>query len=71
MPSKYNPESSLDDAKNLAKNLGIEFKIIEIEDIGYKRPGGNLNPEMTDFIVGRTINKDIESDHILTKEDIV
>lgn len=33
MPSKYNPESSLDDAKNLAKNLGIEFKIIEIEDI--------------------------------------
>jgi len=45
--------------------------VIEAEDIDYKRPGGNLNPEMTGFIVGRTINKDIKNDHILTKEDIV
>ena len=45
--------------------------MIKIEDIDYKRPGGNLNPEMTDFIIGRTINKDIKNDHILTKEDIV
>jgi N-acetylneuraminate synthase len=44
---------------------------IKIEDIDYKRPGGNLSPEMTDFIIGRTINKDIKNDHILTKEDIV
>jgi len=45
--------------------------IIKIEDIDYKRPGGNLDPEMTNFIVGRTVNKDIKNDHILTKEDIV
>ena len=32
MPSKYNPDSSVEDAKNLAENLGIEFKVIEIED---------------------------------------
>jgi len=32
MPSKYNPDSSLEDAKNLAQNLGIEFKVIEIEE---------------------------------------
>ena len=32
MPSKYNPESSLDDAKQLAKNLGINMKEITIED---------------------------------------
>ena len=44
---------------------------IKIEDIDYKRPGGNLSPEMTDFIIGRTINKDIKSDHILTKNDMV
>jgi sialic acid synthase SpsE len=44
---------------------------IRTEDIDYKRPGGNFDPEMTDFIVGRTVNKDIKSDHILTKEDIV
>lgn len=44
---------------------------IKIEDIDYKRPGGNFDPGMTDFIVGRTVNKDIKNDHILTKEDIV
>ncbi len=32
MPSKYNPDTSLNDAENLAKNLGIEFKVIEIEE---------------------------------------
>ena len=32
MPSKYNPDSSLENAKNLAQNLGIEFKVIEIEE---------------------------------------
>jgi sialic acid synthase SpsE len=45
--------------------------VIEAEDLDYKRPGGNLNPEMTNFIIGRTINKDIKNDHILTKKDIV
>ena len=33
MPSKYNPDSSVEDAKKLAENLNIEFKVIEIEDI--------------------------------------
>ena len=32
MPSKYNPDSSVEDAKSLAENLDIEFKVIEIED---------------------------------------
>jgi NAD+ synthase (glutamine-hydrolysing) len=32
MPSKYNPDSSLDDAQQLADNLGIEFKVIPIEE---------------------------------------
>ena len=32
MPSKYNPDSSLDDAQQLAGNLGIEFKVIPIEE---------------------------------------
>lgn len=45
--------------------------IITFDDIDYKRPGGNIDPEMTNFIVGRTLNKDLDSDHILTKEDIV
>ena len=33
MPSKYNPDSSVEDAQNLSDNLGIEFKVIEIEGI--------------------------------------
>lgn len=46
-------------------------EIINYEDIDYKRPGGAFDPEMTDFIVGRTVNKDLKFDHILTKEDII
>jgi len=45
--------------------------IIKAEDIDYKRPGGNLDPEMTEFIIGRTVNKNLENDHVLTKEDII
>lgn len=46
-------------------------EVISYEDIDYKRPGGAFEPEMTDFVVGRTVNKDLKFDHILTKEDIV
>ncbi|MDQ7060726.1 MAG: N-acetylneuraminate synthase family protein [Sulfurimonas sp.] len=45
--------------------------VINIKDIDYKRPGGGFNPDMTDFLVGRIVNKDLKFDHILTKEDIV
>lgn len=40
-------------------------------DIDYKRPGVGLKPEMTDFIVGMKVNKDLEFDHILQKEDLL
>ena len=46
-------------------------EIIQEEDIDYKRPGGGFDPDMTDFIVGRTVNKDLKFDHILTKQDLV
>lgn len=46
-------------------------EIIQTDDIDYKRPGGGFDPEMTNFVIGRTINKNLTSDHILTKEDIV
>lgn len=46
-------------------------EVITSEDIDYKRPGGAFDPVMTEFIVGRTANKDLKFDHILTKEDIV
>jgi sialic acid synthase SpsE len=46
-------------------------ELIKEEDIDYKRPGGGFDPEMTSFIVGRTVNKDLKFDHILTKKDII
>ena len=45
-------------------------EIITKEDIDYKRPGGGFSPEMTRFIVGRTVNKDLPYDHILTNDDL-
>lgn len=46
-------------------------EVLQVEDLDYKRPGGGFDPDMTEFIVGRTVNKDLKFDHILTKEDIV
>ena len=45
-------------------------EVIRLEDIDYKRPGGGFDPEMTDFVAGRTVNKDLAYDHILMKDDI-
>lgn len=45
--------------------------VIQAGDINYKRPGTGLSPEMTEFIVGRTLNKDLKFDHILTNEDLI
>jgi sialic acid synthase SpsE len=44
---------------------------ITANDVDYKRPGTGIKPEMTEFIVGMSVNKDLEFDHILTKEDLV
>jgi N-acetylneuraminate synthase len=46
-------------------------EVIQAEDIDYKRPGGGFDPEMTDFIIGRTVSRDLKNDHILAKEDLL
>lgn len=46
-------------------------EIIKPEDIDFKRPGTGLEPGMADFVIGRTINKDLKYDHILSKADLV
>jgi len=46
-------------------------EIIGADDIDYKRPGGGFKPEMTEYLIGRTVNKDLEFDHVLLSEDIV
>lgn len=44
---------------------------LSFDDIDYKRPGTGLKPEMTDFIVGMSVNKDLPFDHILQKNDLI
>lgn len=46
-------------------------EVIKSEDVDYKRPGGGFEPEMTSLIVGRTVNKDLKFDYILTNEDLL
>ncbi|MCL6272035.1 N-acetylneuraminate synthase family protein [Sansalvadorimonas sp. 2012CJ34-2] len=46
-------------------------EVISINDIGFKRPGTGLKPEMVEFVVGLKINKDLEYDHIIRKEDLM
>lgn len=48
-----------------------EGEVITVDDIDYKRPGTGIKPEMTDFIVGRRVNKSLDFDHVLTMEDIL
>lgn len=49
----------------------IAGEVIKAEDIDYKRPGTGIKPEMTDFIIGLKVNKNLNNDHILIKEDLI
>lgn len=44
---------------------------IQASDLDYKRPGGGLDPAMTEFLIGRKVSQDLPFDHIMTKDDIV
>jgi N-acetylneuraminate synthase len=44
---------------------------IKASDLSAKRPGSGLKPEMFDFVVGRTLSKDVTSDSILNLDDLL
>lgn len=46
-------------------------EVITNECIDYKRPGTGLEPSLTEIVVGLKVNKDLEFDHILCKDDLV
>jgi len=46
-------------------------EVISEGDIDYKRPGSGLKPEMTEFVIGRTVVRDLDYDHILTTADLI
>ena len=59
LPSKYNTEESLVDAKLLAENLDIEFKVIEIEEI--VNIFRNTLKESVNEELGQTADENIQS----------
>ena len=48
-----------------------EGDTISREDLDFKRPGTGLTPDDINFVIGRVVNKNLDYDHILTKEDLV
>jgi len=46
-------------------------EVLSLDDLDYKRPGGGFEPSMVEFLVGRTLKKDLKGDHVLTMDDIV
>ena len=59
LPSKYNKEESLVDARLLAENLEIEFKVIKIEEI--VNIFRNTLKESVDEELGQTTDENIQS----------
>jgi len=53
----------------LTENLKTGQKI-QKRHIDFKRPGTGIAPGMMDFVIGRTLNKDVEVDHVLTLDDL-
>lgn len=45
--------------------------VLKAEHLDYKRPGTGIAPGMTDFVIGRTLKRDLKFDHILTLGDLV
>ena len=59
MPSKFNPKSSLEDAKELAENLNIELKTVNIEETAEKFR--NLLKDNLDDDLKSVVDENIQS----------
>lgn len=45
--------------------------VLKADDLDCKRPGTGIKPEMKEFLIGMSVNKDLGFDHILVKEDLI
>lgn len=48
-----------------------EGYILTENDVDFKRPGTGIRPDELDYVVGRKLDRDVKSDHILIWEDLV
>lgn len=46
-------------------------KVIGKSDIDYKRPGTGISPAESDYVIGRSLRRDVKYDQILTWDDFV
>lgn len=44
---------------------------LRIEDIDFKRPGTGINPDEVQYVLGRTLAKDVEEEHELKWTDLI
>jgi sialic acid synthase SpsE len=62
--------------QNARRSIVIQNKlkkglVITEKDITYKRPGSGVSASLWDEVIGRTINKDLDADHILQWDDLI
>lgn len=48
----------------------IAGEVLKESDLDYKRPGTGLEPGMSEWVVGKRVNKDLAYDHVLCREDL-
>lgn len=53
----------------VAANIIPEGKVIEIDDLDFKRPGTGIEPKFTDFIVGKKAKRTVQFDELIKIED--
>lgn len=68
-------QAELDQRKNMRRSIIAvndlpAGHVITADDLGAKRPGTGLQPEMMDSLVGRTLSKAVEKDTLLSMEDL-
>ena len=70
-PSKDEIEMKKSFRKSIVANTDImKGEIITPEMLSIKRPGTDISPKYFDFIVGRTVKRDITKDELLSFKDI-
>jgi N-acetylneuraminate synthase len=45
-------------------------ELLREEDLVFKRPGNGIDPDKEAFLVGRRLNRDVDTDHELEWSDL-
>ena len=45
--------------------------VLSLEDLDYKRPGNGIHPDESEYLVGRTLKRDVADDDAFSWDDLV